>query len=80
MRRKSKKRAPLSVKDKTGIVHMALVDHELFRDVAREYRVGLVTVQRLVTKARAHPQFLAELVADRQLREEKRDEIATAVK
>ena len=55
MRQKSKKRGTLSVQDKTAIVHKALVDHELFRDVAKEYRVGVMTVQRLVTKARAHP-------------------------
>ena len=55
MRQKSKKRGTLSVQDKTDIVHKALVDHKLFRDVAKEYRVGVMTVQRLVTKARAHP-------------------------
>ena len=44
MRKKSKKRGPLSVADKINIVHRVLIEHELYKDVAKEFRVGVMTV------------------------------------
>ena len=39
-RRKSKKRGPLSINDKIGIVHRVLVGYEKLAEIAKEFRVS----------------------------------------
>ena len=39
-------------------MHKVLIEHELYKDVARELRVGIMTVSRLVKKVKNNPRFL----------------------
>ena len=48
MMKKAKSRGPLSVPEKVDVAHRVLVEHELYRDVAREFRVGVVAVHRVI--------------------------------
>ena len=65
MRKKSKKRGPLTVSEKIHIVHKVLVEHELYRDVARELRIGVMAVHRVVKLAKSKPGFIEEVTAER---------------
>ena len=44
--------------EKIDIVYKVLIDHELLKDVAREYRVGIMVVHRVVKKAQSNPRYL----------------------
>ena len=47
-RKRSRKRGPLTLDDKIGVLTRVFVDQEIQADVAREYRVSAVTINRLV--------------------------------
>ena len=71
MRRRSRRRAVLSVDEKINIVHKVLVEFEYQKDVAKEYRISIQTVSTLVSKAKKKPEFLRELWDKRSKKEEK---------
>lgn len=62
----------MTVAEKVDIVHKVLVEHELQKDVAREYRVRPLVVHFIIKKAQRIPDFLLELVAERDRKEEYR--------
>ncbi len=61
-------------------MHQVLVEHELYRNVAKELRVGVTTICRVVKKAQSKPRFLDELVEKRDREEAHRRSIETAVR
>ena len=44
--------------EKIDIVYKVLIEHELYRDVARELRVGIMAIHRVVKKAQSNPRYL----------------------
>ena len=79
LRKRSKRRKPMPVSEKVQIVHQVLVDQEMLKDVAREYRVSVPVVFQLVKKAREKPRFLEELIHQRDEISQRRTRIATIV-
>ena len=51
MRKRRKTRGPLTVSEKVDVVHKILIEHELYKDVAREYGVRIGAVYRVVKAA-----------------------------
>lgn len=80
MRKKSNKRGPLTVADKINIVHKVLIEHELYKDVAREYRVGVMTVQHLLKKVKDNKRFLDEARQDADSKVKLKTQLNTAIK
>ena len=75
-RKKGKKSCPLSVAKKIQIVHQVLIDNEFQKDVAKEHRIGIMTVNQLVNKAKKKPSFIQEIIDKRDLKREHFDKIA----
>ena len=63
MRKKSKRRGPLSLQEKVSIAHQVLVQFQHQRDVAKEYRIGQSVVTKLIKKAKSNAAFFEELMA-----------------
>ena len=78
-RKISRKRGPLSVSDKIEIVYRVLVDHEPQQAVAKERRISLQVVNKLVCKVQRHKELLDELAAKRDEAESRRATIAGVV-
>ena len=55
----------MTIAEKIEIVHKVVIEHELQKDVAREYRVKNGVILQIIRKVRKRPQLLDELVAER---------------
>ena len=79
-RKRLKKRGLLTVAEKIHIVHKVLVDHEKQNEVAREFRVGAVTVNQLVRKVEKKQLLLDEVILKQGEAEDHKNKIVSVVK
>ena len=61
----------LTLGEKVSIVHAVLIEMEHHKDVAREYRVPVSLVSRLVFKIKRNKKYLGELMDQYKAKEEK---------
>ena len=79
LRRRSKKRMPLTVAEKITIVHQVLLGKETQAAVAKEHRVSAGVVSILCNKVKKEPLLLDELVAKRDEAQCRREKIASLI-
>ena len=77
--REAKKRTVLKASEKLDIVHKVLVEFKMVKDVAKEYRVTISTVNMLVSKSRKKPKLISELFDKRILKEQKQKVVEDVV-
>ena len=75
-RKISRKRSALCAQQKINIVHQAIVQCLPFKDIAKEHRISVNVINKLVGKARKKPKFIAEINAKEDLKEAKAAAIA----
>ena len=80
MRKKSKRRGPLSLQEKVGIAHKVLIQFKHQKDVAKEYRVGQSVITKLIKKARSNAAFFEELMAKDDAKDRKKKEAMEVIK
>ncbi len=62
-RHRSRKHQPMSIDEKIKIVYQSLVEKHMHNHIAREHRISIGTVSRLVCKAKRKKEFYSELLA-----------------
>ena len=62
-RKRSRKGSKLSLTEKVQIVHQAVVQKLLHKDIAKEHRITAAYVTILQRQAIRNPKFIAELVS-----------------
>ena len=77
--RQKRTRGTLSLREKIDIVRLVKFKWVPYREVAKEFRVSVVTVSALVQKVQKNPKFLRELAHQNQLRENGRRRIGDTV-
>ena len=60
-RKKGSRRPVLTVSEKLAIVHKAVVEQLIYRDISKEFRVTVQTVCRIVAKAKKKPEFIRDI-------------------
>ena len=78
-RKKSRKGKPIRTNEKIEIIYKVVVEQEKQKDVAREHRVTPARISQLVSKARKHKGFMAEILSTKETRQDKRDSIRAIV-
>ena len=78
-RKRTRCRRRLSLQEKITIISQALCLKYAQKDIAREHRVSVSAVSGLIFKARRNPNFMVELIAERDRKLEARSKIAEVV-
>ena len=78
-RKKSKTQGLLPMSAKVSMAHKVLVEHETQAAVAKEYRVGVGVVHRLVSQLRKNKCLLDELSDIQTAKKARRDQIANTI-
>ena len=67
-----KSRSKLTLSDKISIASKVFIDHEKLKDVAKEFRIHISTVNNIASKIRKNPKILEECEAKLTEKENKR--------
>ena len=69
----------LKAEEKLDIVHDVLIKYRMVKDVAKEHRVSVATVNMLVSKVRKKPELISELFDKRDVKCQKKEIIEGVV-
>ena len=78
-RHSCRKGKPLTVHEKLDIAHKVLVENELRKDVAKEYRISYQVVNRIVDKVKKKPGWLTEIISQHEEKATRRALLADGI-